>query len=286
MRDLAGKVAFVTGGASGIGLAMARSFSAAGMKVAIADIEEQALAQAAASFEPSNAEVIALRVDVTDRDAMARAADETERAFGRVHVVCNNAGVGVTGPMEKMSYADWDWVVGVNLHGVINGVQTFARRIMTHGEGGHFVNTSSLAGQVAVPGFSVYNTTKFAVVGLSETMRAEFAAHDIGVSVLCPGFVNTNIFTSERNRPGTFHAQADDPQPMDLAAYEKFMESMLDPAIVGDMTLYAIQHDEAYIFTHPELAAGVSSRLAEIEASCARWRQYKERRGIPGQRIG
>ena len=286
MRDLAGKVAFVTGGASGIGLAMARSFSAAGMKVAIADIEEQALAQAAASFEPSNAEVIALRVDVTDRDAMARAADETERAFGRVHVVCNNAGVGVTGPMEKMSYADWDWVVGVNLHGVINGVQTFARRIMTHGEGGHFVNTSSLAGQVAVPGFSVYNTTKFAVVGLSETMRAEFAAHDIGVSVLCPGFVNTNIFTSERNRPGTLHAQADDPQPMDLAAYEKFMESMLDPAIVGDMTLYAIQHDEAYIFTHPELAAGVSSRLAEIEASCARWRQYKERRGIPGQRIG
>ena len=123
--------------------------------------------------------MIALRVDVTDRDAMARAADETERAFGKVHVVCNNAGVGVTGPMEKMSYADWDWVVGVNLHGVINGVQTFARRIMTHGEGGHFVNTSSLAGQVAVPGFSVYNTTKFAVVGLSETMRAEFATHDI-----------------------------------------------------------------------------------------------------------
>ena len=286
MRDVAGKVAFVTGGASGIGLAMARSFSSAGMKVAIADIEEQALEQAAASFAPSNAEVIALRVDVTDRDAMARAADETERAFGRVHVVCNNAGVGITGPMEKMSYADWDWVVGVNLHGVINGVQTFARRIMTHGEGGHFINTSSLAGQVAIPGFGVYNTTKFAVVGLSETMRAEFAAHDIGVSVLCPGFVNTKIFTSERNRPGTLHAQGDDPRPMDLAAYEKFMETLLDPAIVGDMTLYAIQHDEAYIFTHPELAAGVSSRLAEIEASCARWRRYKERRGIPGQRIG
>ena len=290
MRDLAGKVAFVTGGASGIGLAMARSFSAAGMKVAIADIEEQALAQAAASFEPSNAEVIALRVDVTDRDAMARAADETERAFGRVHVVCNNAGVGVTGPMEKMSYADWDWVVGVNLHGVINGVQTFARRIMTHGEGGHFVNTSSLAGQVAVPGFSVYNTTKFAVVGLSETMRAEFAAHDIGVSVLCPGFVNTNIFTSERNRPvATFHVagRTPTPQPMDLAGIRKIhVESTLDPAVVGDMTLHAIRHNEAYIFTHPELAAGVSSRLAEIEASCARWRQYKERRGIPGQRIG
>ena len=214
MRDVAGKVAFVTGGASGIGLAMARSFSAAGMKVAIADIEEQALAQAQAYFAPSNAEVIALRVDVTDRDAMAHAADETERAFGKVHVVCNNAGVAVAGPMEKMSYADWDWVVGVNLHGVINGVQTFARRIMAHGEGGHFVNTSSLAGQVAVPGFSVYNTTKFAVVGLSETMRAEFAAHDIGVSVLCPGFVNTNIFASERNRPVALWAQPDSARSM------------------------------------------------------------------------
>ena len=281
MRDVSGKVAFVTGGASGIGLAMARSFSAAGMKVAIADIEEQALAQAQAYFAPSNAEVIALRVDVTDRDAMAHAADETERAFGKVHVVCNNAGVAVAGPMEKMSYADWDWVVGVNLHGVINGVQTFARRIMAHGEGGHFVNTSSLAGQVAVPGFSVYNTTKFAVVGLSETMRAEFAAHDIGVSVLCPGFVNTNIFASERNRPDGLRTQSDSaPQPMNIETYAAYLDSMLDPSIVGDMTLHAIQHDDAYIFPHPEIAAGVSGRLADIQASVERWRQYREERGI------
>lgn len=279
MRDVAGKVAFVTGGASGIGLAMARSFCAAGMKVAIADIEEQALARAAASFAPSNAELIALRVDVTDRDAMARAADEAERAFGKVHVVCNNAGVGIAGPMEKVSYADWDWVVGVNLHGVINGVQTFVRRIMAHGEGGHIVNTASLAGHLAVPGLGVYNTTKFAVVGLSETMRAELAGHNIGVSVLCPGFVNTNIFTSERNRPDALRTQADsDSQPMDLEAYAEFLNSMIDPSVVGDMTLHAIQHDEAYIFTHPETAVGVSGRLAEIEASIARWRQYRQDR--------
>ena len=213
MRDWAGKVAFVTGSASGIGLAMARSFSAVGMKVAIADIEEQALAQAQAYFAPSNAEAIALRVDVTGRDAMARADDETERTFGKVHVVCNNV----------------------------------------------------------------------AVVGLSETMRAELAARNIGVSVLCPGFVNTNIFTSERNRPGALRTQPDsDPQPMNLEAYAEFLDSMLDPSIVGDMTLHAIQHDEAYIFPHPEIALRVSSRLAEIEASCARWRQYRERRGIPG----
>ena len=283
MREVAGKVAFITGGASGIGLAMARSFAAAGMKVAIADIEEQALAQAAASLAPSNAELIALRVDVTDRDAMARAADETERAFGKVHVVCNNAGVGIAGPMEQVSYADWDWVVGVNLHGVINGVQTFVQRIMAHGEGGHIVNTASLAGQVAVPGLSVYNTTKFAVVGLSETMRAELAIRNIGVSVLCPGFVDTNIFTSERNRPDALRTQPDsDPRPMDLEAYEEFLDTMLDPSIVGDMTLHAIQHNEAYIFTHPEIAAGVSSRLTEIEASVARWQQYREQREHPG----
>lgn len=282
MRETVGKVAFITGGASGIGLAMARSFSAAGMKVAIADIEEQALARAAASFAPGDAELIALRVDVTDRDAMARAADETERAFGKVHVVCNNAGVGIAGPMERASYADWDWVVGVNLHGVINGAQTFVRRIIAHGEGGHIVNTASLAGHVAVPGLGVYNTTKFAVVGLSETMRAELAIYNIGVSVLCPGFVDTNIFTSERNRPDALRTQPDsDPQPMDPEAYEKFLDTMLDPSIVGDMTLHAIRRNEAYIFTHPETAAGVSSRLADIEASVERWRRYREERGAP-----
>ena len=279
MRRLAGKVAFITGGASGIGLAMARSLRAAGMKVAIADIEERALARAADSFAPTNAEVIALPLDVTDRDAMARAADETERAFGQVHVVCNNAGVGIGGPLETVTYADWDWVVGVNLHGVINGVQTFVPRIVAHGEGGHFVNTSSLAGQVAMPGLGVYNTTKFAVVGLSETMRAELAPHNIGVSVLCPGFVDTNIFTSERNRPNALRSDPDAPlQPMNLDAYEAFLEDMLDPAIVGDMTLHAIRHDEAYIFTHPEMATGVANRLAEIQASFERWRKYREER--------
>lgn len=282
MRDVAGKVAFITGGASGIGLAMARSFSAAGMKVAIADIEEHALERAAASFAPNNTGIIALRVDVADRDAMARAADETERAFGKVHVVCNNAGVGLSGPLEEMSFADWDWVVGVNLHGVINGVQTFVQRIIAHREGGHIVNTASLAGLMAAPGLGVYNTTKFAVVGLSETMRAELGAHEIGVSVLCPGFVNTNILASERNRPEVLRARSDAVEPLDLAAYERFVESMLDPAIVGDMTLHAIQQNEAYILTHPELAAGVSGRLADIQAATERWRQFREQRGIPG----
>jgi len=209
MKDVAGKVAFITGGASGMGLAMARSFSAAGMKVAIADIEQSALDRVKAEFAKTNAEVITLKVDVTDRDAMERAAQATEAAFGKVHVVCNNAGVAVGGALDAMTYKDWDWVMGVNLAGVINGVQTFVNRIKAHGEGGHFVNTASMAGQMAIPGLGVYNTTKYAVVGMSETMRADLAPYNIGVSVLCPGVVSTSIFNSGRNRPEDLQTETD-----------------------------------------------------------------------------
>jgi len=155
MRDVTGKVAFITGGASGMGLAMARSFAAAGMKVAIADIEQDALDRVKAEFDASNAEVITLQVDVTDRAAMEAAADATEAAFDKVHVLVNNAGVAVGGSLDQMSYEDWDWVMGVNLDGVVNGLQAFVQRIKAHGEGGHVVNTASLAGHFAIPGLGV-----------------------------------------------------------------------------------------------------------------------------------
>jgi NADP-dependent 3-hydroxy acid dehydrogenase YdfG len=196
MRDVEGKVAFITGGASGMGLAMARSFAAAGMKVAITDIEQAALDRVAPEFAASNADFITLAVDVTDRTAMARAADATEAAFGKVHVVCNNAGVAVGGPIDQMSYQDWDWVTRVNLDGVVNGIQTFIDRMKAHGEGGHFVNTASMAGHLALRGLSVYTATKFAVVGISETMRQDLEPHGIGVSVLCPGVVRTGPWPS------------------------------------------------------------------------------------------
>ena len=209
MKDVTGKVAFITGGASGLGLAMAGSFSAAGMKVAITDIEQAALDQVQEEFARSNAEVINLKVDVTDRDAMEQAAQETEAAFGKVHVVCNNAGVAVSGRADLMDYKDWDWVMGVNLDGVINGVQAFVNRIKAHGEGGHFVNTAWMAGMMPIPGGSIYTTSKYAVVGMSEVMRTDLARFNIGVSVLCPGGVTTNVANSGRNRPAQLQREID-----------------------------------------------------------------------------
>ena len=290
MEDVAGKVAFVTGAASGMGLAMARSFAAAGMKVVLADVEEEALEQARASFGPTNADVIAIRVDVTDRDAMAAAADRTEETFGKVHVLVNNAGVAVGGSIADMAYTDWDWVVGVNLDGVVNGVQEFLPRILAHGEGGHIVNTASLAGLLPFGGLGVYNTTKFAVVGMSEALRADLAAQDIGVSVLCPGVVNTNIFDSGRNRPAELQSETDtatlglmddeegdEENQLRVAAARA---TALEPDVVGEMVLHGIQENEAYIFTHPAYLADVNERQDEISASFARWRAFREEQGI------
>lgn len=201
MQDVNGKVAFVTGGASGMGLAMVRSFAAAGMKVVVADVEPAALQQVEEEFANANREIMTLQVDVTDREAMTAAADAVESRFGAVHVVVNNAGVAVGGRLDKMQYKDWDWVLGVNIDGVVNGLQTFIERIKKHGEGGHIVNTASMAGHLSIPGLGVYNASKWAVVGISETLQADLEPHNIGVSVLCPGVVKTNIFNSGRNRP-------------------------------------------------------------------------------------
>ena len=285
MRDVAGKTAFITGGASGMGLAMARSFAKAGMKVVIADIEQAAREAAQAEFESSNAEFLVLPLDVTDRAAMKEAADATEERFGKVHVVCNNAGVAVGGPIDQMAYNDWDWVNKVNLDGVVNGIQTFTERMKAHGEGGHFVNTASMAGHISIPGLSVYTGTKFAVVGISETMRADLLPHDIGVSVLCPGLVNTNIFDSGRNRPedlpGASLTPLVDPDAGDLSTQlEQMRHTALDPAVVGDMVLHAIRENEFYIFTHPELEAMTDARKDEMASAFARWRSYREERGV------
>lgn len=289
MENVAGKVAFITGGASGMGLAMARSFSAAGMKVAVADIEQRALDAVAKEFDASNAEVITLQLDVTNRDAMEKAAELTEQTFGKVHVVCNNAGVAVGGSVDQMGYQDWDWVLGVNLGGVINGIQAFTHRIDSHGEGGHIVNTASMAGHFALPSLSVYTTTKYAVVGLSESIRADLEAKNIGVSVLCPGVVRTNIFDSGRNRPAALTGESDTasnlllsniPEDERSSRLEELLSNALDPGVVGDMVLHAILSDEFYIFTHPELQQTTDARSSDMMAAYARWSNYRKEHGV------
>lgn len=284
MKEVTGKVAFITGGASGIGLAIARSLAGAGMKIAIADIQQDALSTVQEEFDKSNFEVITIKTDVGNRNDMENAANKTEEAFGKVHVVCNNAGVVVGGSIDQMSYSDWDWVMNVNLQGVINGVQTFVERIRKHGEGGHIVNTASLAGHFAIPGLSIYNTTKYAVVGLSETMRLELAPQNIGVSVLCPGVVNTNIGDSERNRPPELKSDrpseplftdANSSDEERQARFEQILKGALEPAVVGDMVLAGIQNDDLYIFPHPELRAQVETRMNGIMQAFDRWQAYR-----------
>ncbi len=291
MENVAGKVAFITGGASGLGLAMARSFSAAGMKVVIADIQDDALAAAKEEFSDTNADVITMKLDVTDRGAMEQAAKDTIEAFGKVHVLCNNAGVAVNGDISDMTYKDWDWVMKVNLDGVVNGMVTFTNLIKSHGEGGHIVNTASIAGQLGMGGMSVYNTTKFAVVGMSEAMRQDLAPHNIGTSVLCPGFVATQIFTSERNRPdqlggseastfdvgkvGEIDEESEEAQQM-----QEMLDNALDPSVIGDMVLYAIQNDEFYILSHAEFQDAVADRGRELSDSFDRWTAYRQEHNI------
>ena len=174
MEDLEGKTAFITGGASGIGLGIAQSLAEAGMKIALADVEEKVLLEAVRGLRDAGVEAHGIVVDVTNRAGMKRAADDAERRFGAVHVICNNAGVATGGTLDKSTYDDWDWVLGVNLGGVINGVQTFVDRIKNHGEGGHIVNTASLAGFVT-NNAGIYSTSKYAVVGLSEALRPDLA---------------------------------------------------------------------------------------------------------------
>ena len=265
MNEFKGRTAFITGAASGIGFAMAEVFAREGMKVALADVETSALENAENLLRQRGAEVLALELDVTDRKAMTEAADATAEAFGPVHVLCNNAGVAGGGPIgEEASYEDWDWVLGVNLGGVVNGVQTFVPRMKAHGEGGHIVNTASIAGVLAGP--TVYAVSKHAVFVMSEGLHATLAPHGIGVSVLCPGFVETNIFTAHRNRPETF--KSDRPLPLsedEHAAWrQQIRTSMISPESAAERVLDAIRNDSLYVFTHPEFKEHVEARFQRI----------------------
>jgi NAD(P)-dependent dehydrogenase (short-subunit alcohol dehydrogenase family) len=269
MKDLAGKVAFITGAGSGIGLGMARVFHAAGMRVVIADLDQQHLDAALTHFRARPQAVHAIKLDVTDRQAMTRAADEAEGVFGRIHVLCNNAGVGVFGSLLEATYDDWDWALGVNVGGVINGVQTFLPRMLAHGEGGHIVTTSSMSGLLAAIG-GIYITTKYALVGFMETLRIELEPKGIGVSILCPGLVNTAIFEGENSRPTRFRntrfRALISNEPGDVMR-EQVLPTGMDPIEIGRRVLSGMRRNDLYILTHPEYEAGLRERFEAILAS-------------------
>jgi NAD(P)-dependent dehydrogenase (short-subunit alcohol dehydrogenase family) len=271
MRELAGKTAFVTGGASGIGLAMGRAFAEAGMQVMLADIETAALAAAVKSLHNVGPAVRSVICDVADPASVERAAKASFDAFGNVHLVCNNAGVAAGGGIDNISLDNWRWVLDVNLMGVVHGVRSFLPHIRSHGEGGHIVNTASMAGMINGMGFSPYAATKFAVVSMSEGLAPQLKPLGIGVSVLCPGFVRTGIGESGRNRPDRYGPT----QPLDpnspaatmVAEIARRLQDGLEPSVVAAKVLDAVRNDELYVFTHPEMRQPLDERFQAIQAA-------------------
>ncbi len=222
------------------------------MKVVIADIRRDHLDSALTALQSAGRNVHAIELDVTDRKAMERAAEETVRVFGKVHVVCNNAGVSIFGPMDQATYEDWDWIMGVNVDGVINGIQSFVPRIKAHGEGGHIVNTASMAGLIVGPGMGIYRASKFAVFGLTASLRYDLAPHNIGVSVLCPGFVRSNIHEAVFSRPNHLARSGYRVSKEDIARLDQVLSVGMAPVDVAKRVLEGIQRNELYLFPHAE----------------------------------
>jgi NAD(P)-dependent dehydrogenase (short-subunit alcohol dehydrogenase family) len=271
MREFAGKTAFVTGGAGGIGLALGRAFAQSGMKVMLADIEADALHAAVKSLQEISPDIRGTICDVADAASVERAAQASFDAFGKVHVVCNNAGVAAGGGIDHISLDNWRWVIDVNLMGVLHGIKSFLPHIRAHGEGGHIVNTASMAGMQTGLGFSPYGATKFAVVSMSEGLATQLKPHGIGVSVLCTSIVRTRIGESGRNRPERYGQSLPldpaSPAAAVVAEIARQIEVGLDPASVAAGVLEAIRQDEFYIFTHPGMRAEVEPRFAAILAA-------------------
>ena len=264
MKEVKGKVAFITGGASGVGLGMAKVFTRAGMKVVIADIRKAYLKQAMAELD---GKAHAIQLDITDRKAMERAAKETLRVYGKVHILCNNAGVNLFKTIDESSYEDWDWVVNINLNAVFNGIQTFVPIIKAQGEGGHIVNTASMAAFCAGASAGIYTATKFAVRGLSESLRLSLGQFNIGVSVLCPGLVQSRIYLSEEIRPEDLTKTNYTVDFVGVKRLEEVHKMGMDPVEVGEKVLRGIQRNDLFIFSHPDHKEEVRQLSAEIVAA-------------------
>lgn len=258
MKTFKDRVAVVTGGASGIGRAMADRFAAAEMRIVLADVEDAALKTAVEEMKSAGAEVIGIKTDVAKADQVEALAEAAVAQFGAVHIVCNNAGVGGDAtPSWEMPLETWQWVIGVNLMGVIHGIRSFIPRMIKQDDEGHIVNTASVAGLLSMPFLSPYHVTKHGVVTLSESLHHEMTLlqSKVRVSVLCPGFVNTNIMDSSRNRPAELSVPERDLGPvaaMVEGAFRKQVEAGMSPVEVAELTFKSIEEERFYIFPHPE----------------------------------
>jgi NAD(P)-dependent dehydrogenase (short-subunit alcohol dehydrogenase family) len=281
MKSLEGKTAFVTGAASGIGLGIATALAQAGVKVMLCDIQKDALDKAVADLRATNADVAGVLADVSLKDNLQHAADETIARFGRVHILVNNAGVGGGGDYGTWTEGGWNWVIGVNLMSVVWGIEIFGPLIEKHGEGGQIVSTASIAGMVALTN-PAYDVTKFGVVALSEDLRPKLAARGIGVSVLCPGVIRTNIVDSGRNIPARFAGQVptmptEGPGTEVLKAVTAAIASGIDPLYVGELVREAIEGDWPHIFTDLQFEPHVDARFATIKQGFDRIRDRTPR---------
>jgi len=270
MKEIKGKTAFITGGGSGIGLGMAKVFASAGMKVVVADLRPDHLEDAVSYFKEKGQAVHPILLDVSDRIGFEKAAVETEKVFGPINILCNNAGVNIIMAMDQVQYNDWDWLLNVNIGGVVNGLMTFIPRLKQIG-GGHIVNTSSIAGIVAGPGTGVYSATKFAIRGLSESLRYDLAPFGIGVSVLCPGTVATNLEQSEENRLKKFQGSIDEKtrqiREFTGEIFREVLPTGMSPVEVGEKVLKAILRNDFYILPHPEFKDEFQESFDEIIAA-------------------
>ena len=264
MQDFSGKVAFITGGASGVGLGQAKVFARAGAKIVLADVRAGALDDALGQLHGLGARAHGIPLDVTDRAAFARAAQEAEAAFGPVQLLFNTAGVSMFGPLEKSTYDDYDWMMGVNFGGVVNGIQTFVPRMIDHGKGGYVVNTASIAAIVSAGPSGIYCASKFAVLGLSIALHQALGAHDIGVSVVCPGNVNTNIADACSTRPAHLNNTGYHLDDAIVDAFRSIHADGMDPVMLAEHLKDAMTRNQLYVIPYPELRKRVAEHFDAI----------------------